>query len=234
MLRSGKFVPIKKKLHVAYYRVSTSKQGEGGNGIQAQKDAVSRLLSSINPPAELIQEFTEVESGGDNNRPKLLEALALCKKTSATLVISKLDRLSRNAAFLLGLQDSKTPFVCCDYPSANELTIGLLAVIAQEERRMISARTKAALAVVKARGVKLGNPRPEVAIAAMRAANTANKVKRAQAVYKAIRQCRGTGVKTLKGLAECLELRGYKTPRGGTTWTETAVRRVLLVMEPAA
>jgi DNA invertase Pin-like site-specific DNA recombinase len=222
---------MNKKLYVAYYRVSTSKQGEDGNGIQAQKYAVNCLLSTISPPAELIQAFTEVESGGENNRPKLLEALALCKKTGATLVISKLDRLSRNAAFLLGLQDSKTPFVCCDYPGANELTIGLLAVIAQEERRMISARTKAALAVVKARGVKLGNPRPEAAIAAMRGANTANKIKRAKAVYSAIQQCRSTGVKTLQGLAECLERRGYRTPRGGATWTETAVRRVLLVME---
>jgi DNA invertase Pin-like site-specific DNA recombinase len=141
-------------------RVSTQKQGRSGLGLEAQREAVTVFLNGGN--WELIREFKEVESGkAEDNRPELAKALHLCKVTGAKLVIAKLDRLSRNAAFLLGLQNAGVPFVAADMPEANEMVVGILAVIAQAERKMISQRTKAALAAAKRRGVKLGAPRAQ-------------------------------------------------------------------------
>src|SRR4051812_27014736 len=142
--------------YVAYYRVSTARQGRSGLGLEAQQSAGRGYLDG---GSCLLAERVEVESGKrDANRPKLQDALRLCRVHNATLVIAKLDRLSRDAHFLLGLQKAGVKFVAADMPEANEMVVGLLAVIAQAERKMISSRTKAALAAAKARGTKLGNP----------------------------------------------------------------------------
>jgi DNA invertase Pin-like site-specific DNA recombinase len=143
---------------IAYYRVSTDKQGKSGLGLVAQRSAVLDYLDGGN--WSVIAEHTEIESGKRSDRPVLAKALKDCKLRGATLVIAKLDRLSRDAHFLLGLEKAGVDFVAVDMPNANRLTVRLMAVIAQEEREMISARTKAALAAAKARGVKLGGVRP--------------------------------------------------------------------------
>src|ERR687889_2865459 len=141
---------------VSYLRVSTDRQGRSGLGLEAQRKAVEDFLNGGR--WNLIAEFVEVETGKRDDRPKLAEALSLCRLHNATLVIAKLDRLSRDAAFLLGLQKAGVRFVAADMPEANEMVVGIMAVVAQAEREMISARTRAALAVAKARGKRLGNP----------------------------------------------------------------------------
>src|SRR3984893_3999557 len=143
---------------VSYLRVSTDKQGRSGLGIEAQRAAVASYLAGFG--AAPIAEFVEVESGKRADRPELSRALAECRVRKATLVIAKLDRLARDAHFLLGLQRSDIAFTAADMPNANRLTVGIMAMVAEEERRAISERTKAALAAAKARGVRLGG-RPE-------------------------------------------------------------------------
>src|SRR3954471_1117781 len=147
---------MSKGRYVSYLRVSTDRQGRSGLGLEAQRKAVQEFLNGGR--WDLIAEFVEVESGKRDDRPKLAEALSLCRLHNATLVIAKLDRLSRDAAFLLGLQKAGVRFVAADMPEANELVVGIMAVVAQAERKMISTRTKAALAAAKARGVRLGKP----------------------------------------------------------------------------
>src|SRR5207248_11540648 len=145
---SGKFV--------AYYRVSTDRQGKSGLGLDAQREAVTSYLNGGS--WQLVQEFVEVESGKRADRPQLAAALAACRKHKAKLVIAKLDRLSRNLPFVATLMESGVEFVAVDNPHANKLTIHILAAVAQHEREMISERTKAALAAARARGTQLGNP----------------------------------------------------------------------------
>jgi DNA invertase Pin-like site-specific DNA recombinase len=140
--------------YVAYYRVSTKMQGQSGLGLQAQKAMVTQFVK--NDP--ILEEFTEVESGKKDNRTQLLLAIAWAKQKGARLIIAKLDRLSRNASFIFMLRDSGVDFVCADMPDANTLTVGIFAVLAQHERELISARTKAALAAKKRAGAKLGKP----------------------------------------------------------------------------
>lgn len=142
------------KKYVAYYRVSTAKQGISGLGLEAQRMAVAVFLKD----ATLLSEFVEVESGKKNQRPQLEAAIATAKAKGAVLVIAKLDRLSRNAGFIFALRDSGVDFVAADMPDANTLTVGIFAVIAQHERETISKRTKDALAAKKAQGTKLGTP----------------------------------------------------------------------------
>src|SRR6478736_644949 len=143
---------------VSYLRVSTKRQGESGLGLEAQRAAVAAFLNGGN--GQLVEELVEVESGKhDHNRPALHRALEACRLYGATLVIAKLDRLSRDAHFLLGLQKAEVRFVAADMPEANEMVVGVLALVAQAERRMISERTKAALQAVKARGKRLGQPK---------------------------------------------------------------------------
>src|SRR5207302_5177810 len=141
---------------VADYRVSTVRQGRSGLGLEAQKAAV---LAFINGNAELLAEFTEVESGKHANREELKKAIAACKKHKAKLVIAKLDRLSRNLAFIATLMESGVEFVAVDNPHANKLTVHILAAVAQHERELIAQRTRDALQAAKARGKKLGNPK---------------------------------------------------------------------------
>lgn len=195
---------------VAYYRVSTDKQGIRGLGMEAQRECVTRYLNG----RDIIAEFQEVESGRVDERPELEKALALCKEERAVLLIAKLDRLSRSAHFLLGLRDSGVEFVACDMPNANRLTIGILAVIAEHEREMISQRTKEALAAAKKRGVKLGNPRYQEALAgALQRARDRSAAFR-QSVLPVLREIQGSGVTSLKGIARCLNSRGVKTLNG--------------------
>ena len=139
---------------IAYYRVSSATQGRSGLGLEAQKAAVAAFLNGGS--WSLLGEFTEVESGAKNDRPELAKALRICRLKGASLVIAKLDRLSRDAHFLLGLAKAGVDFVAADMPNANRLTAGIMAMVADEERQMISARTKAALTAAKARGVVLG------------------------------------------------------------------------------
>ena len=142
---------------VAYFRVSTDKQGKSGLGLEAQRNAVLDYLNGGR--WSLVQEFVEVESGKHSDRPQLTAALAACKKHKAKLVIAKLDRLSRNLAFIATLMESGVEFVAVDNPHATKLTVHILAAVAEHEREMISERTRAALRAAKARGTQLGNPR---------------------------------------------------------------------------
>jgi DNA invertase Pin-like site-specific DNA recombinase len=173
-----------------------------------------------------IGSFEEVESGANNHRPQLQAALKLAKDKKAVLLIAKLDRLSRNAAFLLQLQDSGVDFVACDMPNADKLSIGIIALLAQRERELISERTKAGMAIAKQRGAKLGNPNPEVALASARKAIQDRKKRFNETASIAIAEIQSTGVKSLTKIAECLNKRGEQTSRGGK-WTPTAVRRIL-------
>ena len=145
------------KRYVSYLRVSTPKQGENGLGVEAQREAVRRYLLSHH--GEQIAEFVEVESGKRSDRPQLAAAMALAKKRKATLLVAKLDRLSRSVAFIATLMDSKGfDLAIADMPGANRLTLHVLAAAAEHERHMIGERTRHALAAAKARGVKLGIP----------------------------------------------------------------------------
>ena len=139
------------KKYIAYYRVSTARQGESGLGIDGQREAIRAYADSV------ISEYTEIESGKNDMRPKLQAAIAEARKTGATLLIAKLDRLSRNVGFIARLQESNIAFVCADMPDATELTINIFAAIAQDERKRISERTRSALAAKKARGERLGS-----------------------------------------------------------------------------
>ena len=153
---------------VAYYRVSTAKQGRSGLGLEAQRASVQAYLRD----GRIVAEYVEVESGKRDDRPKLAQAIAHAQREGATLIIAKLDRLARSVAFIFALRDSGAKFIACDMPEANTLTIGLLAAMAQHERELISERTKAALAAKKARGFVLGSPQnltPEATIKAGKA-----------------------------------------------------------------
>lgn len=198
---------------VAYYRVSTKEQGASGLGLESQKQIVRRYAGDN----EVIAEFTEVESGKNNNRIELTKAIAYAKQAGAVLVVAKLDRLSRNAAFLLSLRDSQVNFIAADIPDANILTIGVLATIAQHEREVISSRTKAALQVKKQQGYIFGHPENltdysrERSIQ-VRTANMVNNTNNQQAAC-VISTMREAG-KTLKEIADHLNQYGFKTRRG--------------------
>lgn len=143
--------------YIAYYRVSTQMQGRSGLGLEAQKSEVIRFTANH----ELVAEYIEIESGRKNDRPQLNQALNHCIESGATLVIAKLDRLSRNVAFIEALKSKGVKFICCDMPEANEFIIGVMAQLAQYERKLISDRTKAALNAYKQRGGKLGGSSPD-------------------------------------------------------------------------
>jgi DNA invertase Pin-like site-specific DNA recombinase len=216
---------------VAYERVSTARQGTSGLGLEAQRKTIEDFASSRG--AGLIGRFTEVESGRNPDRPELQRALHLAKVTGATLVIAKLDRLSRNAAFLLTLRDSGVRFLAVDLPEANDLTVGIMALVAQAEREAISRRTKEALAVAKARGVKLGNPNGAAALrragkggAPLREAVARNSESHAWDLAPVLEELRAQGVTSLRGIAEALNERGMLTRRGGRWWVSN-VRNLL-------
>ncbi|GJD58253.1 recombinase family protein [Methylobacterium dankookense] len=215
--------------HVLYYRVSTDRQGKSGLGIEAQRKAVADFLNG--GAWKVCAEFEEVESGKDADRPALVKAIEACRLYGARLVIAKLDRLSRDAHFLLGLEKAGVDFVAADMPNANRLTVGIMAMVAEEERRMISARTKAALAAAKARGTKLGGFRGYVPTAADNAASKAAlKAKgdaQAARLAPVIAGLRAEGITSATGLAKALTARGIPTARGGEVWTTIQVQRIL-------
>ncbi len=216
--------------YVAYYRVSTAKQGKSGLGLEAQQEAVRCYLNG--GQWKLIAEMVEVESGKRNDRPKLAEALALCRLHGAKLVIAKLDRLARNVHFISALMETNVDFTAVDFPQANRLTIHILAAVAEHEASTISARTKAALAAAKARGVVLGGDRGNIAGEASKGARmsaakrVATAAKRAEDLLPVIRSAQGDGAASLRQVATVLNERGIVTARGGQ-WTATQVQRVL-------
>jgi DNA invertase Pin-like site-specific DNA recombinase len=218
---------MKSNRFVAYYRVSTQRQGKSGLGLDAQRKAVNDRLCG---QANLIAEYTEVESGKRNDRPRLAEALAACRLHRATLIIAKLDRLARNVAFVSNIMDSDVDFEAVDFPQANRLTIHILAAVAEHEARIISDRTRAALAAAKARGVCLGGFRGRAGtcndLVQARAARTDRAVRRATDLRTTIREIQNNGAHSLCAVASSLNQRGITAPRGGD-WAASQVKRVL-------
>jgi len=213
---------------VCYLRVSTAMQGASGLGLEGQRAAIDRHLAVAG--LNHVAEYVEVESGRHNKRPQLAAALAACRRHKAVLVIAKLDRLSRNVHFLSGLMESGVEFVAVDMPSANKLTLHVLAAVAEAEAEMISQRTKAALQAAKARGTQLGGLRSNSAtIGASGAAASVlvrqrNAKANAEYLLPAIQEM-GTGL-SLRQIAQRLNEGGFTTPRGGQ-WTGVQVQRVL-------
>lgn len=204
--------------YVAYLRVSTQKQGYSGLGLDAQKEIIQNYLSDKIP----IAEYIEIESGRktDRGRPKLKEALDLCRKTGAKLIVAKLDRLARNVAFLSQLLESDVDIVFCDFPQANKMVLHILAAISQYEAELVATRTKQALAAKKAQGYTLGNPehlmdKLDEAVAKSietnkRKAEENPNNKRAAAMLKVLAK----EGKTLQDMADYLNEQGFTTSRG--------------------
>jgi DNA invertase Pin-like site-specific DNA recombinase len=209
---------------VAYFRVSTDRQGKSGLGLDAQREAVMNYLNGGR--WSLVDEFTEIESGKSADRPELRRALAACKKQRARLVIAKLDRLSRNLAFIATLMESGVEFVAVDNPHANKLTVHILAAVAQHEREMISERTKAALQAAKKRGQRLGNPGIAEAAKLGRAALKANARRFAANVRPIIDEIVRAGATSHNAIAAKLNERNVRTARGGV-WTHVQVGAIL-------
>lgn len=216
---------------VSYLRVSTARQGRSGLGLDAQRNAIQAYANTKD--ANVMKEFVEVESGKDNTRPKLADALHLARVTGSVLVIAKLDRLSRNAAFLLTLRDSGVKFIAADMPDANELTVGIMALVAQQEREAISKRTKEALGAAKKRGTVLGNPNGAEALRRAAKGNAAGiKAIQLQADAHAedlrpvLLDLANEGITSLGAIAKALNHRGIQTPRGGA-WFKTSVSNLI-------
>ena len=216
-MANGKFI--------AYFRVSTAKQGQSGLGLEAQQNSVAAFLNG--GAWELVAEFQEVETGKGADalakRPQLRAALDACRKQGATLIIAKLDRLARNVHFVSGLMESKVKFVACDMPEANELTIHIMAAFAEHEAKRIGQRTKDALAVAKARGVALGragaaNLRPNIEERQKAADDFADKLRPLFEGMKA----RGL---SQRAMAEELNSVGVPAPKGGQ-WRLSQVQRL--------
>lgn len=225
-MSAGKFV--------AYFRVSTARQGRSGLGMAAQQHAVEAFLSGIG--GRVLDTFTEVESGGRSDRPELHKALRRAKVSGARVIIAKMDRLSRNPAFLLTLRDSGVSFVAADMPDADETVVGIMAVIAGAERRMIGQRTKDALAVVRRRlakeGRSLGNPNGAAALRRADKGNTAalariaeQTMARTENYRETVADIDPTGILSLRELATELNQREIETPRGGR-WYPASVARL--------
>jgi DNA invertase Pin-like site-specific DNA recombinase len=220
-MANGKFV--------SYLRVSTAQQGFSGLGLDAQQAAVAGYLNGGD--WTLVQEFTEVESGKRNDRPALAAALKLCRKHKATLIIAKLDRLSRNVAFIATLMESGVDLIFVDMPQATRFTLHIMAAVAEQEAGAISTRTKAALAAAKARGTKLGGRR----VSAERFAEIGAEGRKARAetveaqrhaLLPAIARIQALGATTLRQVAAELNEQGIETPRGGQ-WSAVQVQRVI-------
>ncbi|MDK9721981.1 MAG: recombinase family protein [Rhodospirillales bacterium] len=204
---------------VAYFRVSTARQGQSGLGLEAQRQAVNTFAARHE--GEVLTEFVEVESGKRNDRPQLAAALAECKRKRATLLIAKLDRLARNVAFVAQLMETGIPFLAVDMPTADRFMLHVYAAMAEEEARRIGARTKAALAAAKARGTVLGTHGRELA---RRNVETAQAF--AMTIEPAIRSLQAEGFATVRALTEEMNRRAIPTPGGGK-WHLGTVHRVL-------
>lgn len=214
---------------IAYYRVSTDRQGKSGLGLEAQQAAVAAYLNGGG--WELVSEFTEVETGRSaakltlDKRPQLRAALAEAKRQKATLIIAKLDRLARNVAFISALMESGVEFVAADMPTANRFMLHVYAAMGEEEGRRIAERTKGALQAAKARGVKLGKTG-----AARAAENREQADTFAQSIAHEIEGMRKLGITSIRDIAETLNQYGIATPRGGQ-WHPTSVARLLKRLE---
>jgi DNA invertase Pin-like site-specific DNA recombinase len=229
---------------VAYYRVSTKKQGESGLGLEAQQAAVQAFTQEKN--ATMIRQYTEIETGKSASRPELQKALAHAKRSKGVLVIAKLDRLARNVHFTSGLMEAGVEFVACDIPYANRLTIHILAAVAEDEARRISERTKVALAAAKRRGTKLGSARPghwngreDRRLAGLHKARQASIESKRQAARHAyadvaplVSQLRISGL-SLREIAQWLDKEGYTTRRG-KAWNPVQVANVLELAKTSA
>jgi DNA invertase Pin-like site-specific DNA recombinase len=224
---------------VAYYRVSTEKQDAD---CAAQRLAVENYLNGGG--WKLIGEFPEVETGKDNDRPQLAEALALCRKRKATLVIAKLDRLSRSVAFISTLMESKVKFVACDMPNASKFELHIRASLAEEERRLIGERTSAALQAKRAAGApwvskrsgrlveRLGSPDPSKGAAVGRQVQRNKADEFATKMLPIIDAIRARGITTLAGIADELTRQKWPTARGAESWSMMAVSNILKRVRP--
>lgn len=222
---------------IAYFRVSTAKQGASGLGLEGQAAAVEAYAKQTGKP--IVARYTEVESGRNSARPELAKALAHARRSKGTLCVAKLDRLARDVEFLAGVMNSGADFVACDNPAANRLTLHILSAVAESEARAISERTKAALQAAKARGVKLGSARPghwkgreDARLAGLSKARTvaaAVRTERAEQAYAdlwpTMVEMREQG-KTLAAIADELNAQGHTTRRG-RRWNPVQVARVL-------
>ena len=221
---------------VSYLRVSTQKQGQSGLGLEAQRKAVENYLNCGD--WNLIEEVVEVESGKKNKRPKLNEAIELCKASGATLVVAKIDRLTRDAAFLLNLKDAGIDFIAADMPEANRLTIGIMALVAEQEREAISKRTKEALAAAKVRGVQLGAYRDGNFVGRVGTSKDAKNASEARtALYRSRAAAKLPMIKkvdpdnslSLRGIAQKLNDLGVPTISGKGNWSANSVRRLKIM-----
>jgi len=215
---------------VSYLRVSTQRQGKSGLGLEAQREAVAEYLNG--GKWYLVSEIVEVESGKRSDRPELARALSLCRLHRATLLVAKLDRLARNVAFISALMASGVKFVAVDLPQANDLTVHIMAAMAEYEAKAISARTKAALAAAKARGTALGGLRWDITRVGAEGRSASLRTRRANAakyladVLPVIREKQRQGAATFRAIAKALNADGTPAPRGGG-WTGVQVKRVL-------
>lgn len=211
--------------YVLYYRVSTEEQGKSGLGLEAQHRDISLYLETYSPPPwEIVAEFTDIESGANSSRPELTKAIELARKTKATLLVSKLDRLSRKVSFIATLmEDKRLTFRVASMPHADAFQLHIYAALAEQERAFISLRTKAALAEAKARGVKLGGLRDTTM------KRNAVRMEQAQAqaeAWRGIVEPMHQAGKSLREIAAGLNAAGIKTSRGGE-WQAKTVSRVI-------
>jgi DNA invertase Pin-like site-specific DNA recombinase len=208
--------------------VQTGRDTQSGLGLDAQRKAVADYLNG--GAWELVSEFTETESGKKSDRPELTLAIEACRMHKARLVIAKLDRLSRNLAFIATLMESGVEFVAADMPFANKLTIHILAAVAEHEREAISERTKAALAAAKARGTRLGNPHPAHALKRMRAARKEHIERYTANILPIIREVQAGGHTSRNAIAAQLNARKVATARAGR-WTHVQVGQIRRLLQ---
>lgn len=211
--------------YISYLRVSTGKQAASGLGLESQQTIIRDFIAKNG--GELLREVIEIESGRKDNRPELQKALSLCRKHNAVLLLPKLDRLSRSVAFVSGLMSSGIKFTLCDMPDATDFTLHIYSAVAQEERRLISERTKNALAAAKARGVKLGaNGR------ILACNNYAAAIDFAEGLRPEIEELRASGYRTCQSLCDELNRLQIPTFRGGSTqWHVPQVHKLLKRLE---
>jgi len=215
---------------VAYIRVSTAQQGRSGLGIEAQRDAIQRFAAA--EIIELMEEFVEIETGKGSDaldrRPQLAASLSAARRTGCPVIVAKLDRLSRDVAFIAGLMAQRVPFIVAELGAdPDPFMLHLWAALAEKERAMISQRTRDALARAKANGKRLGNrTNLAEAQASGRQVQVDQALVRAANILPIIREIQATGCSTLREIAAVLNRRGIQTPRGGA-WTAMAIKRVI-------
>lgn len=215
---------------ISYTRVSTSKQGQSGLGLEAQQVAIDAFCAQYG--YEIAARYSEVETGKGSDaldrRPQLAAALAHAKKVKAQVIVAKLDRLGRDVHFIAGLMANRVPFIVTELGvDTDPFMLHIYAALAEKERALISARTKAALKAAKARGVKLGSPVARETVAVARAHRWGDTTANRAAALKAIEEIRATGIVSARGVARELTSRKVPTPTGSMTWAPAQVQRLL-------